>query len=363
MPFDIGKLKSLLQLKPSEKKDDQVIGIDIGSSAIKVAGLHISDGVPTLDTYGELQLGPYANESVGKTVHVPEMKLREALVDIMRESSLTGTHAAFSVAHRSSFMTTLTLDTISEQEIESRIPIEARKYVPIPLAEVTLDWFVLSTDTKNKTTKILLAAIFNEAFDESQHVLEGAGLSLGVSELEPFGAVRATISTEDKSVALIDFGAASTKLYIVQGGMVQDVHVFRLSGVELTQIVADTLTIDFAAAEEIKRSAGITGNGEHAAIAVPLKKRIERGLREIGNRITAEEAESGTAITKVYALGGGSFLPALIPFAQEVLQRPVAFVDPFSKVAYPAFLEDTLARSGPSFCVAIGVALRGLTDR
>jgi len=360
MAFDIGKLAALFQFGNSAVRG-QVIGVDIGASAIKVVALHNVDGVPTLDTYGELQLGPYARGTIGEVVELPAERQKEALVDIMRESSMNGTHAAFSVPNRSSFLTTLTLDTMSEADIQSRIPIEARKYVPIPTNEATLDWFVLNTNKEKTQTHILLAAIFNEAFQESERVLEGAGLSTLVSELEPFGAVRGTIATKDASVALLDLGASSTKVYVVQDGMVQDVHILRLSGSELTRVFAETSGIEFGKAEELKRSIGITQNTDHKNAVTQMRVHLERGLREVGKRITDSEKESGKQVSHVYVLGGGAFLPGLIPFAQNILQRPMQFADPFSKVAYPAFLEDTLATAGPSFAVALGVALRGLT--
>lgn len=358
MAFDLGKLKSFLSADFSKSTGGQVIGIDIGSSAMKIVQFHLEGETPTLDTYGELQLGPYADLLLGDTVRLEPKRLTEALVDIVREASATANTAALSISSASSFVTTLTVNTTDDDEIAKRVPVEARKYIPVSLTEVTLDWFPLSQDaTKNETT-LLLVAIYNESLTVLTSVLSGAGLSIAYTELEPFSAIRSSLAPEDTHVALIDLGASATKLYIVKSGVLQKTHILHPSGKELTETLARSLSINFADAEMLKRTVGITDDGVHTAGITAMRNSLERGAKELDKVIDAYEVQFGVQVGKVFLLGGGALTPGLTPFLQDILQRTVIVSEPFSKVAFPAFLEDTLKEAGPSFAVAVGTALR-----
>lgn len=356
MAFDFGKLKSMFSL-PSAK-DEQIIGIDFGASSVKVVQLKNDEGVPTLVTYGELQLGPYSSLEVGEVPQLETARQTEALVDIMREASITANSVAMAVPYTASFATTIDIQSLDEMEIAKRIPIEARKYVPVPLSEVTFDWFPLSRNEKEQTTKLLLVAIYNDALNRFRSIMFGAGLTVNFTELEPFSAVRSSITQDDADVALIDFGAMSTKLYIVHDGVLQKIHNLRPTGAELTAAVQYAAGGTFATAEALKRRMGVMTGAESPSGARELRELLNRGLREIDKVMDAYEGETGVQISRVLLLGGGAFMPGIDTFAADILQRTVAVVDPFSKVAFPAFLEDTLKENGPSFAVAVGAALR-----
>jgi len=355
MAFDFAKFKSVLGISGRSKTPTQVIGVDVGASSIKVVQLRDEKGVPTLDTYGELQLGPYGGGDIGTIVSLEQKKLTEALVDIMRESSISGNTVAFSIPYTSSFMVRMTLNTIDAEEIASRIPVEARKYIPVSLQEVSLDWIELSQDEEAKTTTLLVVAIYNEALTKMQGVLGGAGLQVVYNELEPFSAIRSVKSKNDVE-AYIDFGAETTRLYIVQGGNIVGTHSLLLSGTEITNIYMSAQSLSFKDAEERKRMIDISASDEAGVKEVDVA--LRRGMKEFSNVLTRTEQELGIAIENVVCVGGGSLLLGLMPLAQEILQKNVVIGESFSKVAYPAFLDKAFKNIGPSFSVAVGLALR-----
>jgi type IV pilus assembly protein PilM len=170
MAFDLSKISSLFTSEISKVQKRTVVGLDIGSSAIKIVQLNDTKGVPTLETYGELQLGPYENVEIGRTTHLPTGKQVEAFVDIMREASATATNIACAISYNSSFSTIISVATTDTEKIGTMIPVEAKKYVPVPLNEVTLDWFPVSAKSESKTTKVLLAAIHNDALKNTKQL-------------------------------------------------------------------------------------------------------------------------------------------------------------------------------------------------
>lgn len=190
----------------------------------------------------------------------------------------------------------------------------------------------------------------------------GADLKVVSTEIEIFSSIRSAIAQEDEVVGLIDCGASTTKLYIIDKGIVSQTFSVTLAGADLTQHLAKELSIEFAAAEEKKRVYGIGGTLEGEVVRNVLLKDIDRGLREISTMIARYEEEHHTTVQKIILSGSGSLLPGLTAYAEGSLSRAVVLADPFSKVSYPAFLEDTLREAGPTFTVAIGTALRGLTQ-
>ena len=355
MAFNFGTLTGLFKGSKKNEVPSQVVGVDIGASSIKVVQLRLENDVPTLDTYGELQLGPYAGKEIGALAVLEQKVLTEALVDIMRESSIVGNTVAFAIPYASSFMVRITIATVDDDEITARMPVEARKYIPVSLQDVSLDWIILAQDTETKTTTVLVVAIYNEALTKVRGVLEGAGLTIAYNELEPFSAVRA-VGTKDEVSAYIDFGAETSKLYIVQKGVVVDAHSLLLSGTEITEIYMQAQSLDFAAAEERKRSIDINTSDEPGVKEV--HKALSRGLREFSNVITRTESELGVSVAQIVLLGGGSLLPGIVSLTQEMTQKTVSIGDPFKSVAYPAFLEKTFQEIGPAFGVAMGAALQ-----
>lgn len=356
--FDLNKLKSLFGAEFKKGNEGPIVGVDVGASSIKLVQIHMEKEVPTLDTYGELQLGPYDNTDIGRAVSLPLQRSTEAFVDIVRESSVTGTVAALSISYAASFSTTLTLNATTEEEIASLVPVEARKYIPVSLTEVTLDWFTLATDEEKKQTTIFLVAIHNDGFNDLQNVLTSSGFTLAYAELEPFSATRSALSPESTTVAIIDLGASATKLYLIEAGTLQKTHSIAGGGVAFTTALASGLSVPFAVAEEQKRMFGLSANDQNPHIGQFLRGSMDKTTKEIAGVLGDYTAKSGKEFSSVLLIGGGASMPGITTYLADRLQRKITMSTPFNKVAYPAFLEDSLKEAGPSFAVAIGAALR-----
>ena len=369
MAFDFSKLAKVFNLGGLSGEDKGVVGIDIGSSSIKVVQLKLLHGSAALETYGELQLGPYAKTDIGRATNLDPARLAEALVDIMREASVSSREVALGISYSSSFITVITLPSNNPGQLASMVPIEARKYIPVPVNEVTIDWFVIpdprgaaKAPAKNPSTRILLAAIHNEALSKYRTVAKTAALNVGFTEIEIFSTIRSSVLENDGVVALLDLGAATTKLYIVADGIVQKTHSMTVGSQDMTLSLSQALQLSVADAEELKRQVGLTDAGNDPRIKQSLNFTLERILSELHRVLAAYETSSGTKVSKVVLAGGGVLLQGPLEYATAYFERTVTVADPFSKVEYPAFLEDTLKEAGPSFAVAIGVALRRLNE-
>jgi len=339
------------------------VGIDIGSSSIKVIELTEQKGVITLSTYGEVQLGPYTNDDVGESVLLKPKQEQEALVDVIRESAVRSKNAVFAMPLSSSFVTNISIDADADADLASMVRIEARKVIPASLSEVALDWAEVEVTKKegeeNSQNKrnVLIASIQNSALERFSVLMQFVGLSKPPTEIECFSSLRGLYQSDEEDVAVIDIGAVSSKLYIARKGLLMRMYRVRAGGVLATEAIAKKLDIDFSTAETNKTTM-TRENADFSDIKRIHDDTYNRAFREFNQVIREYENKTGLTISTVYLAGGGSSFPGMDTHLQSVLDRDVLLANPFSKVAYPAFMEDTMIEIGPSFTVALGAALR-----
>jgi len=187
------------------------LGIDIGSSAIKIVQLKKKNGQAVLETYGELALGPYTGLSVGQAVVLAPDKLAQALIDLMKEKevNITTKKCGISIPFTSSLMSVIEMPDVSTKQLAVMVPLEARKYIPVPVSEVMLDWSVIpksemqeedsseyATTAERATTdqgtgtrtalpkvNVLIVAIHNETIVRYQDIVVKSALEAGFFEI------------------------------------------------------------------------------------------------------------------------------------------------------------------------------------
>lgn len=338
----------------------KVVGIDIGSSSIKVVELQNRNDVLTLTTYGEVELGPYADESpVGQSVVLPANIERQALVDILRESAVHAKQAVFAMPLSSSFVTIMSMQATATEDISNRVRVEARKYIPIPIGEVTLDWAEVDSNggAEATTRDVLLAAIQNDALARFNGLMDTVELPNTPIEIECFSAIRGLYEQEESVSAIIDVGATSTKLYIIRDGLLQRMYRVRAGGAIFTEKMAAELGCSFEEAELRKRTI-VTTDEQFPLFQKNHQVSYDRAIKEFKQVIEEYERKIGVQVGTIYFVGGASQFPGFDNFISTVLSRKVSLALPFNRVAYPAFMEDTMNSIGATFAVALGAALR-----
>ncbi len=350
------------------KGSKSALGIDIGTSAIKVVQLKREHGHVLLETYGAIALGPYGGVEIGRATTLPPEKVVEALKDVIREANVTITNASFSIPYSSSLISILSLPASVEKQLATVVPIEARKYIPVPINEVMLDWFVVGTDKTSGVGKIevLLVAIHNDTISKFQNIAKDAGLEVDFFEIEVFSAVRAALEHGIAPIAVVDIGAATTKFYVVERGLIRESHIISHGSQDLTLAVSRALTVPVTQAEEWKRKFGLKATDQTTPIQAKLAESLTLSLgplmQELSRTIAAYETRINQSVGQLVLTGGGAGLKGMLEFAQSKIASEVFLADPFNKTQAPAFLEKILKEAGPEFSVAVGLALRRLAD-
>jgi type IV pilus assembly protein PilM len=358
-------------------KDTSVIGIDIGSSCIKVVQLKKKGGKAVLETYGEVTTGPYNNIDQGRATVLDVEKISEALKDLLKESNTTSVKSGISISIGSSLILFIKLPTTDERRLYEMVPIEARKYVPVPISEVSLDWWPIPKDESifsefqngqrmnvdDKTTEVLLVVIHNDALTKNKEIQRLSKLETSFSEIEIFSNMRSVIEPSTSPQMIMDFGAGSTKVFIVERGILRASHVINKGSQDITISISKSMNIPFDEAEKIKRENGIVGSDSLSTNVSNISfVTVDYILSETSRLLMNYYKKTGKKVERIVLTGGGAMLKGLMEKAQNTFEIQVEIADPFSKVEYPAFLSEVLKTAGPEFSVAIGLAIRKLQE-
>ncbi len=366
-------LKSLFN-SVVKSQSESVLGIDIGSSSIKMVQLSRKNGHPVLETYGELALGPYAGKGVGEAAVLSIEKIIEAMNDIIREKevNIKTKLCGIAIPFASSLMAVIDMPMVPKKQLEEMIPLEARKYIPVPISEVSLDWYVIPKDKNpetvdpeamaNQKLEVLIVALHNDTIVRYKDIVARTGLEASFFEIEIFSSMRSILDQEVAPVLLIDMGATSTKLYIVEKGILRSSHMIDKGSHNITNELSKSLGISMNDAEYLKREQGLPGEINGIKVRDVATFTLNYIFSEASHFISAFQKKYNKNVAKVVLVGGGSALKGVVEVAKTNFQTEVVAGDPFGKVIAPAFLEKVLRDTGPEFAVAVGIALRRLQE-
>jgi type IV pilus assembly protein PilM len=354
-----------------QKNSKSVLGIDISSSSIKLVQIKKSKGKAVLETYGELALGPYMGVDRGHSTNLSAEKLGEALRDLLVESKVTTNICGASIPLSSSLISLLSLPAVPDAELQKMVPLEIRKYLPVNISEVALDWWAIPKEEQHdfekdqapgpNKTEVLAVSVHNDTILKYQKIITLAGLTPSFFEVEVFSTIRAIIEPSMNPVMVIDFGSSTTKVYIVERNVIRDSHIINKGSQDITQALSSGLGIDIQKAESIKRGEGVTSI-EPAKISEISSLVLDDIFSEVNRVIINYMKRRNKVISQAVLSGGGSILPNVLEIATRDLETDVSLADPFSRLESPAFIEEVLKRAGPEFAVAIGIALRKLEE-
>lgn len=357
----------LSKIFSSGKKSNSVIGIDVGSSSLKVVQLRREGGTAVLETYGELALGPYAGGEVGQATNLPAAKIAECLKDLIREANVTTKSAGISIPFSRSLLTLVELPRReSPEEQKTVIELEARKYIPVPVSEVQLDWFVIPDALPEGATlppkvQVLLVAVHNDELALLEGVVRQTELLTSFYEIEIFSTIRSVVDEPVKPVLVLDIGASATKVYVVEHGVVALSHNIPRGGQDVTRTIATSSGITIGNAEVLKKTHGFAdGEGTYDRRSIELV--FSRIFEEAKRAATQYETSKGKQIASLVLTGGGGVTRDLGTYAKTFFSIPVQVADPFGKTQAPAFMRPVLEQIGPEFAVAVGLALRKLEE-
>ncbi len=374
--------------------NESYLGIDIGNSALKVVELENVKGRPKLLTYGYLE---QSNEILTSNTKEAKDKIISGLEHIQKESRTTSRNVVAALPSYTVFTSIIHLPEMPKKELVAAVQWEAKKFVPMPLEEMILDWKILE-DTKvdstfsanaagqnaaqqqeapaqaegespkiktkgKKILKILLTAAPKDLVSRYLEIFKEAKMNLVSLETESFALERALIGNDKSPIMLIDVGAVATTISVVVDSVPLINRSIDIGGHTITKAIANSLNLDVARAEQFKKDFGLTEQAGAAAGQVP--KRIEFMVSSIINEIkyvlNLYQSQGQGNIEKIVLAGGSAWLPNITQYLSQVLGVKVFIGDPWARVMYPLEMKPVLQQLGSRLAVAVGLAMREIS--
>lgn len=296
-------------------KQEPSIGLDIGSSGLKLIELEKKGKEKILKRFSYMELIPGADAG-------------SSLSDFLKSQKLAGRQVNISVSGQSVVMRYLSWPRMTLGELKNAMHFEAKEYIPFPLEEVVLDCAIVKDNFENSKMLIVLAAIKKVILQERLGLLEKAGLTPKIIDVDCFCLANIfaksysvlDASAKEKTIALLNIGALTTNMAIMDSGILRfsrDIS-FGVKGLAL---------------------AGLSS--------------------EITTSIDYYENQNGRPVEKLLVSGGGSYSQDTLNFLSHQLNLPVESFDNLYGIAIdPGLNVEEFKPKKNLFAVALGLALR-----
>lgn len=344
-------------------KRNLYLGIDIGTTSIKLVELRKLNNMMELTNYGILEKYGHL-ERINDAIQTNSFKLLEESTSLLLkeliEKTKTQNHEAFmALPSFSGFISLMEFPEMPDKEIAKAVKFQAGQYVPMPLQETTLDWQIIEREAGKII--VLLMAVPTDTIQRHIRSAELARINLKGLELENVAVARLFGKQEKSPAVLVDIGGRSTSISIMDKGFLRASHSLDTAGGDFTQVISSGLGINPLRAEELKRSSGLNlqvrGEVKISTLLVPLMDMIKR---EIEKAINNYYLRTKRQVEKVILTGGSSNLQGLDAYYSQELSLPVVKSDPFSLglVTYNPKLAPVIKEIGPTLTSACAVIFK-----
>lgn len=330
------------------------LGIDIGTSSIKIVQLKKEQAEFSLETYGIVSVsGQFGQEAHFNAIS----ETAEILKQLLQQSHTTTNKVVASLPSSVVFVTMIEMPKLSEKELKQAIEFEARRYIPLPLEEVTTAWNVLEEPGGGPDSKVqvLLTAVPSVVIENYVKMFKLTGLQPQALEIEALALIRSLLGSRKEGYIIIDIGGRSTSLNLVDRGLLRVSRNVLVGGETITTGIAQNLKISLSRAEQFKRDLGLT-RGLAQQIPQAMRPALDRIKNETAGLLRIYESGGGT-VQEIILAGNEALLPGLVQYFSDLGPR-VVLGDPLKFIAVSGEAKATLNRKALALSVAVGLAMR-----
>jgi len=346
-------------------KSKNVVGLDIGSSAIKLVELKEKKG----GTYELVKLGieRLSPEAIVDGSIMDSSMVVETISKLNSEKGVKNSNYATSLSGHSVIIKKISLPAMSPEELAESIQWEAEQYIPFDINDVNLDYVPLNTGTGDNV-EVILVAVKKEKINDYTSVISQTGKNPVMVDVDAFALQNAyeynADGDENKVVALVNIGASVTNVNVLSQGNSMFWRDITFGGNQYTDAIQRELSLSFEQAEELKRGHAVGDYTIQQVIPI-LNSVSEDFAGELRKTLDFFTATSGAdRVDEIVLAGGGSGVLNLDAILRDKFGIPVTILDPFRRITVDesAFNPEELAEIAPSMAVAVGLAMRKLGD-
>jgi len=350
------------------RRNDGFVALDIGSSSIKLVETAFERNGFRLISLGIL---PLPSEAIQQNMVVEPRPIIDVVRRLVRDNRISATKVICGVPGRAVIMKKIQMPRQTDQELETNIEFEDNNVIPENLTNVNLDYQVLNLLDGGNRMEVLLVAVKKEIVNSYAEVLEEAGLTPAVMDVDYFAMenmYEANYAPEPGGgmVGLVHMGARYTSVTLLENGYSTFTGDLTIGGEDFTEAIRRELSISTEAAENFKVTGKLDGKSKRDLDGV-LKPTMENIVDEIRRTVSlygTVGAADAEGLKRVYISGGGAKIPGLRELLEERLGIPISLTEPFRSFAVSKDIDRSfLAESASLFAVAAGLSIRRPGDK
>jgi len=347
----------------------QLVGLDIGSSSIKLAEMQETPKGYILNRFSQI---PLEKGTIVDGVVVDQHELALKIKNLFKQSGCKRRNIVTSISGHSVIVKKVNFPTLEEVELRDLIKDEAGKYLPFDDMEaVNYDFQILGENEFNPNQMdVIIVAAKKDIVSGYTDAIRQVGYVPVIMDVDSFALETMYEENydfeENEMAVLINIGASITNINVVRGGTSIFTRDFTLAGNSITEAIQKKLGVTFEEAESIK----IDGPGGGTA----SDKEFREGLLNYTEPICSEIERSvdyfrstygGEYIKRVLVSGGSAKIPGIVNDLTQRLNMEANIANPFKKIGYntnaldPAKIEKII----PIAAVGVGLALRKVGDK
>lgn len=346
-------------------KSKKVIGLDIGTSSIKLAEMDVGGKDVQLLSFGFVPTPP--NSVTGGEI-VDVGSVGNAIKTLINEVKTKRKNVATAMWGTAVIVKKITIPKMDKKLIKDQIRFEAEQYIPFDINNISLAYHVLTGSSSPDTIDLLLIAAQNELVSQYTQVLEVCGLNCGVLDVSGFALANSFELNYGKFnhevIGLLNFGASITNFVVVKDGEVIFCRDIPVGGINYTNEIHKVMGITIPEAEALKLSAssGKEVPDEVHSIISATNDAVTEEIRSSLDFLSA--TTNGLTLNRCYYTGGSSATSGLVEAVSRTNNVPMEILNPFLKVkANPKkFTPDYLEQISSFASVVTGLALRQMGD-
>jgi type IV pilus assembly protein PilM len=335
------------------------VGLSVGTSTVKLVELQRVGKGWRLLHFGVV---PLPEESIVNREITNPVAVSETVKSLSSQVGLKSKQVCSSLSGNSVIVKRMTLEVQNPKELDEQIEFEAEHYIPFDISEVVLDYQLLSP-IKEKRADILLVAVKKSVLESYLGAVEQAGLKTKIMDVDYFALSNLLEVTAPPSageaVAVVDLGASSTKVVVIQDGVPAYTKDTPTGGQQLTHEIQRHMNLSYMDAESLKTEENSAGMPQEVSELMHLM--AENFTSEIKRALEFYQASSGSApITAIYLTGGSAKIPDVQRLIEEGTGIPTQMLNPFNAISYdPAvFTPEYLQSIAPIAAIPLGLAVR-----
>ena len=351
------------------RKAKSLVGLDIGSSAVKAVELKPAGKAYRVTAFGSEPVPP---DSIVDGAIIDGAAVADAIRRLFDGRNIKTRDVAASLSGNAVIVKKITLPVMTEAELAESIYWEAEQYIPFDIQDVNLDYQILDVPDQSAgkgTMDVLLVAAKKEKIADYTGVIAQAGRSAVVVDVDAFAlqnAYEVNYGIDPGAViVLLNAGASATNINIMSGDRSVFTRDISIGGNAYTEALQKELALPFDQADQLKHGADVAGVSFDDARPV-LRAVTENVMLEIQKTFDFFKATaSSDRVSRLVVSGGASRSEGFTEMLGERFDAPVEVFDPFKRIAFDAkkLNVESSADIGPMAAVAVGLALRRVSDR